>query len=72
MTAVLRAAPQPMSLAVVRGLPSREGARRGEAMRRIVVTEFITLDEVIEDLAEPRGFEHGGRSFKFSDPEEME
>jgi hypothetical protein len=29
-------------------------------MRRIVVTEFISLDGVIEDPGGAEGFEHGG------------
>jgi dihydrofolate reductase len=40
-------------------------------MRRIVVTEFISLDGVIEDPGGAEGYEHGGWSFKFSDPEGM-
>jgi dihydrofolate reductase len=40
-------------------------------MRRIVVTEFITLDGVIEDPGGAEGFRHGGWSFKFSDPDGM-
>jgi dihydrofolate reductase len=38
-------------------------------MRRIVVTEFISLDGVIEDPGGAEGFKHGGWSFKFQDPE---
>jgi dihydrofolate reductase len=38
-------------------------------MRKLVVTEFITLDGVIEDPGGAEGFEHGGWSFKFDDPE---
>jgi dihydrofolate reductase len=40
-------------------------------MRRIVVTEFISLDGVIEDPGGAEGFRHGGWSFKFSDPDGM-
>ncbi len=40
-------------------------------MRRIVVTEFISLDGVIEDPGGAEGFEHGGWSFKFNDPDGM-
>jgi dihydrofolate reductase len=40
-------------------------------MRRIVVTEFISLDGVIEDPGGSEGTEHGGWSFKFSDPDGM-
>jgi hypothetical protein len=38
-------------------------------MRRIVVTEFISLDGVIEDPGGAEDFKHGGWSFKFQDPE---
>jgi dihydrofolate reductase len=41
-------------------------------MRKLVVTEFITLDGVIEDPGGAEGFEHGGWSFKFNDPEGMQ
>jgi len=40
-------------------------------MRKLVVTEFITLDGVIEDPGGAERFEHGGWSFKFQDPEGM-
>jgi dihydrofolate reductase len=40
-------------------------------MRRIVVTEFISLDGVIEDPGGAEGFRHGGWSFKFNDPDGM-
>jgi dihydrofolate reductase len=40
-------------------------------MRKLVVTEFMTLDGVIEDPGGAEGFEHGGWSFKFQDPEGM-
>jgi dihydrofolate reductase len=35
-------------------------------MGRIVVTEFVSLDGVIEDPGGAEGFEHGGWSFEFS------
>jgi dihydrofolate reductase len=38
-------------------------------MRRIVVTEFISVDGVIEDPGGSEGTKHGGWSFKFQDPE---
>jgi dihydrofolate reductase len=41
-------------------------------MRKLIVTEFITLDGVIEDPGGAEGFEHGGWSFKFNDPEGMQ
>jgi dihydrofolate reductase len=40
-------------------------------MRRIVVTEFISLDGVIEDPGGAEGTAHGGWTFKFTDPEGM-
>ena len=36
-------------------------------MRKIVVTEFISLDGVIEDPGGAENFKHGGWSFKFQD-----
>jgi dihydrofolate reductase len=41
-------------------------------MRRIVVTEFISLDGVIEDPGGAEGFRHGGWSFRYSDPVGMQ
>lgn len=40
-------------------------------MRRIVVTEFVSLDGVMEDPGGSEGTEHGGWTFKFDDPEGM-
>lgn len=40
-------------------------------MRKIVVTEFISLDGVVEDPGGAEGYKHGGWSFKFNDPEGM-
>jgi dihydrofolate reductase len=40
-------------------------------MRRIVVTEFISLDGVVEDPGGSEGTKHGGWTFKFNDPEGM-
>ena len=39
-------------------------------MGRIVVTEFVSLDGVVEDPGGSEDFEHGGWSFKFSRGEE--
>jgi dihydrofolate reductase len=39
------------------------------SMRRIVVTEFISLDGVVEDPGGAEGYKHGGWTFKFDDPE---
>ena len=41
-------------------------------MSRIVVTEFMSLDGVIEDPGGAEGFVHGGWSFRFRDPEGMQ
>jgi dihydrofolate reductase len=41
-------------------------------MRRIVVSEFVSLDGVIEDPGGAEGFRHGGWTFKFQDVEGME
>src|ERR1700757_3926536 len=40
-------------------------------MRRIVVTEFVSVDGVMEDPGGAEGFRHGGWTFKFNDPEGM-
>jgi dihydrofolate reductase len=42
------------------------------SMRRIVVTEFISLDGVVEDPGGSEGYKHGGWRFKFNDPAEMQ
>jgi dihydrofolate reductase len=41
------------------------------SMRRIVVTEFISLDGVVEDPGGAEGYKHGGWTFKFNDPDGM-
>jgi dihydrofolate reductase len=40
-------------------------------MGRIVVTEFVSLDGVMEDPGGAEGFAHGGWTFDFPDPEGM-
>ncbi|HYZ79651.1 MAG TPA: dihydrofolate reductase family protein [Solirubrobacteraceae bacterium] len=40
-------------------------------MRRVVVTEFVSADGVIEDPGGAEGFRHGGWTFKFNDDEGM-
>src|SRR6185503_9846088 len=49
-----------------------DNANRKEepAMGRIVVTEFISLDGVIEDPGGSEGYKHGGWSFEISRGEE--
>jgi len=34
-------------------------------MRKLIVTEFITLDGVVEDPGGAEGFERGGWAFQF-------
>jgi dihydrofolate reductase len=41
------------------------------SMRRIVVTEFISLDGVVEDPGGSEGTRHGGWTFDFNDPAGM-
>jgi dihydrofolate reductase len=41
-------------------------------MRKIVVTEFVSLDGVMEDPGGAEDFAHGGWTFKFPDPEGMQ
>jgi dihydrofolate reductase len=50
-------------------MPSRTQPEEG-IMGRIVVTEFITLDGVIEDPGGSEEFEHGGWSFEIPRGEE--
>jgi dihydrofolate reductase len=40
-------------------------------MGKIVVSEFVSLDGVMEDPGGAEGYKHGGWSFKFHDPEGM-
>jgi dihydrofolate reductase len=40
-------------------------------MRRIVVTEFVSVDCVMEDPGGAEGYRHGGWTFKFNDGEGM-
>ena len=39
-------------------------------MRRIVVSEFLSLDGVVEDPGGSEGSRHGAWTFKFADPEQ--
>jgi dihydrofolate reductase len=53
-----------------RGAGRRDG--RGEAMRRLMVIEFVTLDGIMQGLGSPDedrdgGFEHGGWAVPFFD-----
>jgi dihydrofolate reductase len=40
-------------------------------MRRIVVSEFVSVDGVMEDPGGAEGSRHGGWTFQFNDPEGM-
>jgi dihydrofolate reductase len=40
-------------------------------MRKVVVSEFVSLDGVMEDPGGAEGFAHGGWTFKFDDPDGM-
>ena len=40
-------------------------------MRKLVVSEFVSLDGVMEDPGGAEGYAHGGWTFKFSDPAGM-
>jgi hypothetical protein len=51
---------------MVSGATDEEEDRVG----RIVVTEFVSLDGVMEDPGGAEGFEHGGWSFEFDRGEE--
>jgi hypothetical protein len=53
-----------MTFAGCAGLP-REHTRRRIDMRRIIVTEFISLDGVMEDPGGAEGTPFGGWAFKF-------
>src|SRR6478672_6427864 len=39
-------------------------------MGKLVVTEFVSLDGVMEDPGGAEGFKHGGWTFQFSSPEQ--
>ncbi|MGH2484936.1 MAG: dihydrofolate reductase family protein, partial [Ktedonobacterales bacterium] len=39
-------------------------------MGKIVVSEFVSLDGVMEDPGGAEGYEHGGWTFKFGSPEQ--
>jgi dihydrofolate reductase len=40
-------------------------------MGRVVVTEFVSIDGVMEDPGGAEGYRHGGWTFKFNDPDGM-
>jgi dihydrofolate reductase len=55
-----------------RGSERRQPGAKEIDMGRIVVTEFISLDGVIEDPGGAEGYEHGGWTFKFDAGPEFE
>jgi dihydrofolate reductase len=55
----------------MRGSPARTGHKtKEERVGRIVVTEFVSLDGVMEDPGGSESFKYGGWSFEFSRGEE--
>jgi dihydrofolate reductase len=46
-----------------------EGAKK---MRKLFVTEFVSLDGVMEDPGGAESYEHGGWSFQFTTPDSMQ
>jgi dihydrofolate reductase len=49
-----------------------ECGREKNHMRKIIVSEYITLDGVIEDPGGAEGFKHGGWSFHFGGQEQQQ
>jgi dihydrofolate reductase len=58
----------------VNGAPQLRATRQREeenmTMSKIVVSEFVSLDGVMEDPGGAEGFKHGGWTFQFSSPEQ--
>src|SRR4051794_11612014 len=50
---------------MVAGEPAASNGRRGE-VGKVVVTEFVSIDGVMEDPGGAEDFKHGGWSFEFS------
>jgi dihydrofolate reductase len=46
-------------------------ARRRTSMRKVIVSEYVTLDGVMEDPGGAEGFKHGGWSFGFGGEEQQ-
>src|SRR3954447_11973006 len=55
-----------------RSTPRRMHPAKETPMGRIVVTEFISLDGVVEDPGGAENTRHGGWTFRFNDPEGMQ
>src|ERR1700676_2138169 len=49
-----------------------EYEREANSMRKVVVSEFVTLDGVIEDPGGAEGFNHAGWSFQFGSAEQQQ
>src|ERR1700682_3284567 len=46
--------------------------REANPMRKVIVSEFMTLDGVIEDPGGAEGFKHGGWSFHFGGADQQQ
>src|SRR5581483_4945805 len=55
----------PVKRNIVSGARTPQASRGGVGMGRIFVTEFISLDGVMEDPGGAEGYRHGGWSFAF-------
>src|SRR6266516_6048569 len=49
-----------------------EYEREANPMRKIIVSEFVTLDGVMEDPGGAEGFKHGGWSFQFGSADQQQ
>ena len=49
-----------------------EYEREASPMRKVVVSEFVTLDGVMEDPGGAEGFKHGGWTFQFGSTEQQQ
>jgi dihydrofolate reductase len=52
--------------------PDISPGAKGDSMGRIVVTEFVSLDGVMEDPGGAEGFQHGGWAFLFNRGDDSE
>src|SRR5207253_47356 len=46
--------------------------KKENTMRKVIVSEYVTLDGVMEDPGGAEGFEHGGWSFGFGGAEQQQ
>src|SRR6266446_6710409 len=49
-----------------------EYEREASPMRKVIVSEFVTLDGVMEDPGGAEGFKHGGWSFQFGSADQQQ